>query len=148
MLLAPERVFDARRDRRRSAQALRRRANRRGHRRGARAGVHAPADVIRADVLELLQGLADKGVVKAMSGSGLDDVRVTDMCDDRSSVDDEPTEGVERRPSRPPLPARARPFGLLAELTHRCPLQCPYCSNPLELERVNKELTTADVAAR
>ena len=24
---------------------------------------------------------------------------------------------------------------LLAELTHRCPLQCPYCSNPLELER-------------
>src|SRR4029079_2239616 len=34
------------------------------------------------------------------------------------------------------------PVGLLAELTHRCPLQCSYCSNPLELERVNKELTT------
>ena len=29
------------------------------------------------------------------------------------------------------------PAGLLAELTHRCPLQCPYCSNPLELERAN-----------
>lgn len=39
--------------------------------------------------------------------------------------------------------ARA-PIGLLAELTHRCPLQCPYCSNPLELERVNTELSTAD----
>jgi pyrroloquinoline quinone biosynthesis protein E len=26
------------------------------------------------------------------------------------------------------------PLGLLAELTHRCPLGCPYCSNPLELE--------------
>ena len=26
-------------------------------------------------------------------------------------------------------------MALLAELTHRCPLQCPYCSNPLELER-------------
>lgn len=37
--------------------------------------------------------------------------------------------------------ARA-PVGLLAELTHRCPLQCPYCSNPLELERFNAELTT------
>lgn len=37
--------------------------------------------------------------------------------------------------------ARA-PIGLLAELTHRCPLQCPYCSNPLELDRVNQELTT------
>ena len=35
-------------------------------------------------------------------------------------------------------------MGLLAELTHRCPLQCPYCSNPLELERVNTELTTAE----
>ncbi|MGI9387194.1 MAG: pyrroloquinoline quinone biosynthesis protein PqqE [Methyloligellaceae bacterium] len=34
------------------------------------------------------------------------------------------------------------PEGLLAELTHRCPLQCPYCSNPLELERVNQELST------
>ncbi|WP_280362964.1 hypothetical protein, partial [Pseudomonas sp. BN411] len=22
------------------------------------------------------------------------------------------------------------PFWLLAELTYRCPLQCPYCSNP------------------
>ncbi|HEY5744399.1 MAG TPA: pyrroloquinoline quinone biosynthesis protein PqqE [Terrimicrobiaceae bacterium] len=26
-----------------------------------------------------------------------------------------------------------RPIGLLAELTHRCPLHCPYCSNPLNL---------------
>src|SRR5215510_12442837 len=34
------------------------------------------------------------------------------------------------------------PIGLLAELTHRCPLQCPYCSNPLTLERVANELPT------
>jgi pyrroloquinoline quinone biosynthesis protein E len=34
------------------------------------------------------------------------------------------------------------PVGLLAELTHRCPLQCPYCSNPLGLERVAGELPT------
>ncbi len=37
--------------------------------------------------------------------------------------------------------ARA-PVGLLAELTHRCPLQCPYCSNPLALERAANELPT------
>lgn len=44
-----------------------------------------------------------------------------------------------------PAPSCARaPVGLLAELTHRCPLQCPYCSNPLELDRVNTELTTAE----
>lgn len=34
------------------------------------------------------------------------------------------------------------PIGLLAELTHRCPLGCPYCSNPLELTRANAELDT------
>jgi PqqA peptide cyclase len=34
------------------------------------------------------------------------------------------------------------PIGLLAELTHRCPLQCPYCSNPLALERANTELAS------
>lgn len=36
------------------------------------------------------------------------------------------------------------PLAVLAELTHRCPLQCPYCSNPLELERARNELTTAE----
>jgi pyrroloquinoline quinone biosynthesis protein E len=34
------------------------------------------------------------------------------------------------------------PLALLAELTHRCPLQCPYCSNPLKLERAAGELDT------
>ena len=34
------------------------------------------------------------------------------------------------------------PLGLLAELTHRCPLHCPYCSNPVELERRSGELDT------
>lgn len=32
------------------------------------------------------------------------------------------------------------PLGLLAEVTHRCPLRCPYCSNPLELARASQEL--------
>jgi PqqA peptide cyclase len=35
------------------------------------------------------------------------------------------------------------PLGLLAELTHRCPLGCPYCSNPLALDPRNDELDTA-----
>ena len=35
------------------------------------------------------------------------------------------------------------PLALLAELTHRCPLQCPYCANPLEMDRVSAELDTA-----
>jgi pyrroloquinoline quinone biosynthesis protein E len=57
-------------------------------------------------------------------------------------VDDEPTVGTSESTS-PALCARA-PVGLLAELTHRCPLQCSYCSNPIELERVSSELTTEE----
>jgi pyrroloquinoline quinone biosynthesis protein E len=34
------------------------------------------------------------------------------------------------------------PMALLAELTHRCPLACPYCSNPTELTGRKAELTT------
>ncbi|MEA2938133.1 MAG: PqqA peptide cyclase, partial [Alphaproteobacteria bacterium] len=36
-----------------------------------------------------------------------------------------------------------KPLGLLAELTHRCPLGCPYCSNPLALDRRDDELDAA-----
>ena len=36
------------------------------------------------------------------------------------------------------------PLALIAEITHRCPLHCVYCSNPLELTSRNEELQTAD----
>lgn len=35
------------------------------------------------------------------------------------------------------------PLALLAELTHRCPLRCPYCSNPVALHGRSDELPTA-----
>lgn len=38
------------------------------------------------------------------------------------------------------------PLAMLAELTHRCPLSCPYCSNPLDLARKETELSTAEWA--
>jgi PqqA peptide cyclase len=34
------------------------------------------------------------------------------------------------------------PLALVAELTHRCPLHCVYCSNPLELQSRANELST------
>jgi pyrroloquinoline quinone biosynthesis protein E len=37
-----------------------------------------------------------------------------------------------------------QPYGLLAEVTHRCPLHCVYCSNPLALLERNDELATDD----
>lgn len=37
----------------------------------------------------------------------------------------------------------APPLAVLLELTHRCPLACPYCSNPLELASLREEMDTA-----
>ena len=37
-----------------------------------------------------------------------------------------------------------RPYSLLCELTYRCPLQCPYCSNPVNFARHTQELTSAE----
>jgi len=36
------------------------------------------------------------------------------------------------------------PLALIAEITHRCPLHCVYCSNPLELAAVSSELSTQE----
>ncbi|MFD0278220.1 pyrroloquinoline quinone biosynthesis protein PqqE [Kitasatospora sp. NPDC127111] len=48
-----------------------------------------------------------------------------------------PAAGLPGAPVRTPAP-----LGLVAELTHRCPLQCTYCANPLELTRHRDELDT------
>lgn len=42
----------------------------------------------------------------------------------------------------PETAAVPRPLWLLAELTYKCPLQCPYCSNPLGLAKSRNELNT------
>jgi pyrroloquinoline quinone biosynthesis protein E len=46
--------------------------------------------------------------------------------------------------NEPPLikSALEAPLGLLAELTHVCPLGCPYCSNPIALDARAVELDT------
>src|SRR5260370_12914861 len=36
------------------------------------------------------------------------------------------------------------PLALIAEVTHRCPLHCVYCSNPLEMQAREKELGTRE----
>ncbi len=45
--------------------------------------------------------------------------------------------GSDSKQNKPPL-------WLLAELTYRCPLQCPYCSNPVEIAKYKDELSTED----
>jgi PqqA peptide cyclase len=38
----------------------------------------------------------------------------------------------------------SNPLALIAEITHRCPLHCVYCSNPLEMISRSEELATGD----
>lgn len=38
----------------------------------------------------------------------------------------------------------SNPLALIAEVTHRCPLHCVYCSNPMRLEGAHSELSTAE----
>jgi PqqA peptide cyclase len=77
----------------------------------------APAEVLRADVLDGLQRL--------------------------SATDHSPLDPVPAAPGDAPT-LDPDPLGLLAELTHRCPLGCPYCSNPTQYEPVEGELATEE----
>jgi pyrroloquinoline quinone biosynthesis protein E len=38
----------------------------------------------------------------------------------------------------------SNPLALIAEVTHRCPLHCVYCSNPMQLAGTASELSTAE----
>lgn len=38
----------------------------------------------------------------------------------------------------------SNPLALIAEVTHRCPLHCVYCSNPLQLAASDSEMSTAE----
>jgi pyrroloquinoline quinone biosynthesis protein E len=74
---------------------------------------------------------------------------------ERGLVDLSRTEPGRCPDPRPPTTAQAtspataahRPLGLVAELTFRCPLRCPYCSNPTHFPSPNRELS-ADEWAR
>ena len=40
------------------------------------------------------------------------------------------------------LDGQGKPLWLCLELTYRCPLKCPWCNNPLDLENYRAELNT------
>ncbi|MFN8646896.1 MAG: pyrroloquinoline quinone biosynthesis protein PqqE [Gemmatimonadales bacterium] len=90
---------------------------------GARYG----ADVL-ADVREYVGDLARRGLVTPGALAA-----------------EAPSPRAAESPSRPAVaPQLGTPTTLLAELTYRCPLHCPYCSNPLEMSRADAELGTED----
>ncbi len=81
--------------------------------------------VILSDVQAVLQGLFEKRFM-VLTGSGLEEPQ--------TAPTQHPVAGAKTHHTAD------LPLAALAELTHRCPLQCPYCSNPIDLER--NELTT------
>ena len=121
-VLAPERLFlpDEHRGRDPASWSMARRSVG-AHRRRPRRPTSTRRATRSRPTSSMLQDLADKGFLRRDEGQ-LSRLR-SRHC-------------RHRRWPEPPL-------ALLAELTHRCPLHCPYCSNPLELERVGGELDTA-----
>ncbi len=55
--------------------------------------------------------------------------------------DDDQGQAIQAQSAATMIP---NPLALIAEITHRCPLHCVYCSNPLELAAVSSELSTKD----
>src|ERR1700728_1761511 len=66
-------------------------------------------------------------------------MRTEYLLEERNAGEDKPAASKQMAGGGAPL---HKPLGLLAELTHRCPLGCPYCSNPLALETRTDELAT------
>jgi pyrroloquinoline quinone biosynthesis protein E len=87
---------------------------------------------VQSDVLEYLDGLARRELVQLLESASPATWR-----HDAAPTAESPARTAAELPSR-------QPTTLLAELTYRCPLHCPYCSNPLEMSRAEAELSTAD----
>jgi pyrroloquinoline quinone biosynthesis protein E len=96
------------------------------------------------DALAVRYAGADRGRIAADVGALLEDLRARGLI-----VDFAPEPRAGRRPISAPAdePRDASgpwPYTLVAELTHRCALACPYCSNPRALTRGHDELSTAE----
>jgi pyrroloquinoline quinone biosynthesis protein E len=89
---------------------------------------------VRADVLEFLHSMVERDLIQLL-----------DAPAPRPPITVATPEAANAESGAAPsgLPS-ALPTTLLAELTYRCPLHCPYCSNPLEMTRAEQELSTAD----
>jgi pyrroloquinoline quinone biosynthesis protein E len=92
------------------------------------------------DVLALLDGLVARRLLTAGPPGG-----DPPLSPAREAVPPAP-EAAPAAPQVAPAAAADRPdpvpLGLLAELTYRCPLRCPYCSNPENLGSYRGELST------
>lgn len=94
---------------------------------------------VRTDVLEYLELLARRDVVVLPGASGSNGA-----SEERATGGIGPAAPIASSTRTGAPPVLRTPTTLLAELTYRCPLHCPYCSNPLEMTQAGAELSTAD----
>jgi pyrroloquinoline quinone biosynthesis protein E len=85
---------------------------------------------VEGDVRSLLHELRIRGLVEGLE---------PELA---SAPAGSPAPGLDSGDLEASGPAAAAPYTLVAELTHRCPLACPYCSNPRTLVGGRDELTT------
>ncbi len=90
--------------------------------------VDAPAAEVERDVIDFLEELGRRGLIEVARA-------VAHALPAKAA----PTAGHEGQEL-----GSDHPYTLIAELTYRCPLRCPYCSNPVELAAAAGELSTAD----
>jgi pyrroloquinoline quinone biosynthesis protein E len=101
------------------------------------------------DVRGLLGTLHARGLLEGWSpnGSGDDgsrDAKTPETAPGEAKPADRPAAPAGRSAGPDRATAGIEPYTLVAELTHRCPLACPYCSNPLNLVRGPDELRTEE----
>ena len=90
----------------------------------------ARAKEVERDVVGFLAQLAERGLIETGEHEHEHEQR-------RTTTRTTTRTGEETSP---------RPYTLIAELTYRCPLRCPYCSNPTALAGDPAELTTDEWA--
>jgi pyrroloquinoline quinone biosynthesis protein E len=91
---------------------------------------NAPLAILREDVARYLHRLRDRILIE------VDAARINPAASEFNIPSPAP------HPSASSSSSLARPLGLVAELTYRCPLHCPYCSNPTQYPTGRGELTT------
>jgi pyrroloquinoline quinone biosynthesis protein E len=123
-------------------------------------------NAVAAEVTRRLDGSRTVGALAAQVAEAFGDVAAEEVERDVVAFLDQLAERglIEASPAPPPVPVPAlssapfpsreqaerdetetgpspRPYTLIAELTYRCPLRCPYCSNPTALAGDPAELT-------
>jgi PqqA peptide cyclase len=94
---------------------------------------------IDADVRALLRDLRARGAIEGVDGLASGPATESEAPPAPAIA---PASRAEVASGR--VPPSAAPYTLVAELTHRCALACPYCSNPRSLVRGQDELSTAE----